>query len=505
MTRTINTLLWLLCSVLAIRLGLSAVLPFADTTEPRYAEIARIMAETGDWITPWFDTGVPFWGKPPLSFWAQALSFKLFGVNEFAGRLPSWLANAGIVYLVYATARSLHARADTDAARLSGLWAAVIYSTTALGFISAGTVMTDSFLVLATTLVIASLIIRLQGGSSLWGWAFFIGLAVGLLAKGPLTLVLTGLPVFVWVALTRQWQILWQTLPWVRGTFLMLTLVLPWYILAELKTPGFLDYFIVGEHIKRFLVSDWPGDLYGDAHDFTRGTIWLYLLLASFPWGLIALVGWGLTRWRGTRTERQPWQPKSPGLTGLILAAALTPALFFTFSGNILWTYVLPGLPFLAVLTAGLLCATDGRFLPRYALATALVIPVIGTAAGSWYALNPGELRTERELVARVDALPGVASGDLFYLDNAPFSARFYSHGGVRILSQEALELRLSQDTEDNSLLIAVSNRNKSMIRTLQARAEAIDGSQRYTVFRLTEGASRTAESDTVKKERQSG
>lgn len=504
MTRTINTLLWLLCSVLAIRLGLGAILPFADTTEPRYAEIARIMAETGDWITPWFDNGVPFWGKPPLSFWAQALSFKLFGINEFAGRLPSWLANAGIVYLVYATTRALHHSADTDAARVRGLWAAVIYSTTALGFISAGTVMTDSFLVLATTLVIASLIIRLQGGSTPWGWAFFVGLAIGLLAKGPLTLVLTGLPVFLWVALTRQWQTLWQSLPWLRGTALMLTLVLPWYILAELKTPGFLDYFIVGEHIKRFIVSDWPGDLYGDAHDFTRGTIWLYLLLASFPWGLIALIGWAVAHWRGNRAD-SPWQTQRPGLTGLILAAALTPAVFFTFSGNILWTYVLPGLPFLAVLAAGLLTDTGERLLPKYALATAVLIPVIVTAAGTWITLNPGQLKTERELVARVDALPGISPENLFYLDKAPFSARFYSHGNVQIMSREALDRRLAQSTAGQQVLLAVDSRDKSVIQTLQGRAEAIDGNRRYTLFRLTEDASRTAESDTVKKERQSG
>ena len=75
MTRTINTLLGLLAFVLLVRLGLTALLPFVDTTEPRYAEIARIMAETGDWITPWFDYGVPFWGKPPLSFWTQAVSY----------------------------------------------------------------------------------------------------------------------------------------------------------------------------------------------------------------------------------------------------------------------------------------------------------------------------------------------------------------------------------------------------------------------------------------------
>jgi 4-amino-4-deoxy-L-arabinose transferase-like glycosyltransferase len=342
--------------------------------------------------------------------------------------------------------------------------------------------MTDSFLALATTLVIASLIIRLQGGSTFWGWAFFAGLALGLLAKGPLTLVLTGLPVFAWVAWTRQWRTLWHSLPWLRGTLLMLVLAPPWYILAELKTPGFIDYFIVGEHIKRFIVSDWPGDLYGSAHDFTRGTIWLYMLLASFPWGLVAIMGWVSTR-RGVTKADNPLQLEARGISGLILTAALTPAIFFTFSGNILATYVLPGLPFLAVLTAGLL--VGGRVNQKFALAMALVIPIVGTAAGTWYTLNPGQLKTERELVARVDALPGVSLDELFYLDKVPFSARFYSHGKVRALTREALDRSLTQGAGKHAVLIAVDNRNESVIQTLQGQgAEAVDGSKRYTVLR---------------------
>lgn len=489
MTRTINNLLWLLGSVLLIRLGLAAILPFADTTEPRYAEIARIMAETGDWITPWFEHGVPFWGKPPLSFWAQAVSFKLFGINEFAGRLPSWLANAGIVYLVYATTTALHREPGSENARIRGLWAAIIYSTTALGFLSAGTVMTDSFLALATTLVIASLVIRLQGGPTLWGWAFFVGLAIGLLAKGPLVLVLTGMPVFVWVLATRQWQSLWRSLPWLRGSLLMLALALPWYMLAELKTPGFLDYFIVGEHFKRFLVSDWPGDLYGDAHEFTRGTIWLYLLLASFPWSLIALAAWGRARWSGADSGPH-WQPRITGLIGLVLAAGLMPAVFFTFSGNILWTYVLPGLPFLAVLASAALTAeTTEPFRARYALALVLVIPVIGTAAGSWYAVNPEGLKTEKALIAQVHALPGEPARKLFYLGKAPFSARFYSQGEVGTLAQDELEQALAQKSRNIPQLLAVDKRNEPMIQALEKRAAAITSSKRYTLFRMSTDA----------------
>ncbi|NLZ11765.1 MAG: glycosyltransferase family 39 protein, partial [Alcaligenaceae bacterium] len=55
----------LLMLLLGVPLLAMVMMPLADTTEPRYAEIARLMAASGDWITPWFEPGVPFWGKPP--------------------------------------------------------------------------------------------------------------------------------------------------------------------------------------------------------------------------------------------------------------------------------------------------------------------------------------------------------------------------------------------------------------------------------------------------------
>ncbi|MEM5775310.1 MAG: MFS transporter, partial [Anaerolineaceae bacterium] len=99
MRLTSRGLLLGLGGILALRLLAMAMMPFADTSEPRYAEIARLMATTGDWITPWFEPGEPFWGKPPLAFWAQALSIRLFGLSELAVRLPSWLAMLGVLAL----------------------------------------------------------------------------------------------------------------------------------------------------------------------------------------------------------------------------------------------------------------------------------------------------------------------------------------------------------------------------------------------------------------------
>jgi 4-amino-4-deoxy-L-arabinose transferase-like glycosyltransferase len=481
MSRIINTLFWLLTSILLVRLGLTGLLPFSDTTEPRYAEIARIMAESGDWVTPWFDYGVPFWGKPPLSFWTQAVSFRLFGVTEFAGRLPSWLATLGIVYLVYATTRWIHSDPASPRAKAQGLAAAIVFSTMALGFLSAGTVMTDSFLALATTLALASLIIRLQGGPAVWGWLFFVGLAIGLLAKGPLTLVLTGLPVLVWVLVSGQWRGLLKAVPWLRGTVLMLALALPWYLIAELKTPGFLDYFIVGEHLKRFLISDWQGDLYGNAHDFTRGTIWLYLVLASFPWGLIALTGW-IRKYRGRDRFATTLSSDRSGMNLLILASALSPAVFFTFSGNILWIYVLPGLPFLAILISRTLSLEGKWKKPQFA--AALAIPVIGIVAGTWLASHPESLKTERELIARVQAMPGAATDNLVYVGKPPFSARFYSRGKVRSVASEALSETISRGLISGGQLIAVNQRNRSLIDQLRQTGTMIGESKDYRLFR---------------------
>src|SRR5579862_9906602 len=102
LTDTTRKLLWWSLALMFVaRLICSAVVPLTDTTEARYGEIARKMLETGDWITPQHDYGVPFWAKPPLSTWLSAFSMKVFGVNEFAARLPELLLAIGMLALVW--------------------------------------------------------------------------------------------------------------------------------------------------------------------------------------------------------------------------------------------------------------------------------------------------------------------------------------------------------------------------------------------------------------------
>lgn len=115
-------------------LGMAQV-PLMDSTEARYGEIARKMAELNDWVTPWFDYGTPYWGKPPLAFWLTAISFKLFGVSEFAARLPHFLISLVIITLIWWL--SGHRDRDVAMPTVAVICAASLY------FISSGAVMTD--------------------------------------------------------------------------------------------------------------------------------------------------------------------------------------------------------------------------------------------------------------------------------------------------------------------------------------------------------------------------
>ncbi len=247
-------------SLLIRFLSLSAY-PLMDTTEARYGEMARLMVETGNWLTPQFDYGVPFWGKPPLFTWMSATGIKLFGLTEFSVRLPHWLAGILTILLTSFVARR---------AGISALVTSLVLATCGVFSISAGAVMTDMALTLSLVVAMIGFYycwLRDDHHSQWWGYVGFLGLAGGMLAKGPVAIVLMGTAVIPWLALQHGFlgalRVLWQRFPIVTGVTLTALISMPWYILAERATPGFLDYFIVGEHFNRFFVSGWEGDLYG--------------------------------------------------------------------------------------------------------------------------------------------------------------------------------------------------------------------------------------------------
>src|SRR3546814_1120738 len=191
----------------------------------------------------------------------------MLGVNAFAARLPSWLATAGTIWLLAAYACSHYGKRVAKRA-------ALIYCTCSLVYVLSGAVLTDPFLVLGTTWAMTSLPMAARKPVWYWRYGFFIGLAIGLLAKGPLALVLVAGPLVPWLLWYKPARSVLRALPWTTGLLLTAAISIPWYIAADIKTTGFLHYFLVGEHFLRFVDPGWTGDLYGTAHAHARGTIW---------------------------------------------------------------------------------------------------------------------------------------------------------------------------------------------------------------------------------------
>ena len=444
---TTSRWLWITLGFVALtRLLTLGLYPLTDTTEARYGEVARKMAELGNWVTPMYDYGVPFWAKPPLTTWLSAISINLFGVNEFAARLPYFLLAVLIAWLLWRwVSRSSGRQAQLAVAMMSG---------TLLYFVASAAVMTDLGLVLGTTLAMIGFWAAFEEGESARPkevWLLFVGLGIGLLAKGPIAVVLSGLPIGLWMLLTGNIKASWQRIPWIKGTLLTLAIAAPWYVMAEIRTPGFWEYFFIGEHWNRFTMTGWAGDKYGTAHATQRGAIWLFAFAAVMPWtALVPLLCIG--RKSGPSQQKPESSGYSRNLTIYLLAWSVASCLFFSLSGNILWTYVLPALPAMALLAArwmsrdtrvGLVSGmVAGGVLTMSLLVTAFFVRE--ELADSWKSAKTVVLAHQ----ANATGQPLLFMGDL------PYSASFYSKGTARALPDNA---GLAQRVQAGPVFVALN------------------------------------------------
>lgn len=424
-------------------------MPLNDSTEARYGEIARIMLETGNWVTPMQTYGVPFWAKPPMSTWLSALSMKGLGVNAFAARLPSLLLSIGILWLVHQTIKK---RSGSQVAMIATL----VLSGCFFFFLNAGTVMTDPALIFCTTLSLIAFWHAVVEKSKVWGYVFFVGLGLGLLAKGPVGIVLTGLPIFFWGLRHKQrWTALMSQLPWITGSLLTLLIAGPWYALAEFHTPGFINYFIVGENFHRFLDPGWAGDKYGFAHRAPLGMIWVYALAGVFPWSIVG------SAWLFRHMNMLPSLCRDKdGWVSYLLLCTLVPLGFFTFSSNIIYPYVFPSLPFFALFFAEI----TGRFISEDRVLVlvsncAAITGVIFLAVSALFVFKPEWVaKSQYQVVQAYKNQMPVANAKLIYwAQKTDFSAQFYSAGHA-VATQNLQEVNRILSNHVKNYLVVNSN-----------------------------------------------
>jgi 4-amino-4-deoxy-L-arabinose transferase-like glycosyltransferase len=355
--------LWLLLLCwLAFFNGLGE-LGLMDKTEALFVEVGHQMLQRDDWVTPWWN-GERFFDYPVWGYWMVALSFRLFGVSEWAARLPVALAASAVVVAAFALLLVWAPSGESDRARFgrAALGAGVLATTP--GWIGWGrTSTTDMFLSSAIALALFGFLLTLRhprhprlAPLGRIGLAGFSGIAV--LAKGPVGVLLPGLVIGVFLTLTGQWR------RWLRGgpllamLLLFLGVCLPWYAAAaRLNGMDFLGGFLGFSNLQRFtsVIYDHPGPP------------WFYLpwlLILLLPWSLflpaavLPLRFWRLDRWRRAAGEDvaiseavaagKPVAAAGSGVDQLGLFLLLWLGLilaFFSAAATKLPGYILPALP----------------------------------------------------------------------------------------------------------------------------------------------------------------
>lgn len=307
--------------------------------EGRYAEIAREMQASGDYVTPRLN-GLKYFEKPPLQYWFSALVFEVFGPDEWTARL--WPASTGFLIVVMSAAlwwRWL----GPDVGVLAGSMLA-----SAWGVLFGSQILTlDIGLTLFHSIALLAFIGAHRAGvtPATRSWAMVIvwaAMACAVLAKGLIGIVLPGLALAVYAAIERDFAVI-KSVFTLRGIVVFFALAVPWFILVQRANPEFFDLFFVQEHFRRYLE---PG------HN-RPGRWWYFIVIGAaflLPW-TGALPG----------AIRDAWQAPRQGTLRpgrLLVVWALVVLVFFSFSSSKLPFYILPVLPAVVWLIA---MASPGR------------------------------------------------------------------------------------------------------------------------------------------------
>ncbi len=314
--------------------------------EPRYAQIAREMLARHDWVTPILN-GVPWLEKPALYYWSAIVSYKIFGVSDWAARLPSAAFATAMVAAIYFFVRRFRPGAQLDAALIAASSAAIV------GFARGAS--TDMPLAATFTIGMLAWYAWRETGHRLWLAAFYLMMAVGTLAKGPVAPVLAGLIIllFAWVrrgadAHASRWRLVAETLWW-PGILLFLAVALPWYVAVQLQTHRFFQVFILEHNLERFGTN-----LYRH-----KQPLWYYLpvfLLSLMPWTVYVLASM-VAAFRRNQECSGGIHSADPAHAGATHARRLflliwiaVPLALFTLSQSKLPGYILPAIPPCALL-----------------------------------------------------------------------------------------------------------------------------------------------------------
>jgi 4-amino-4-deoxy-L-arabinose transferase-like glycosyltransferase len=295
--------------------------------EPRYAQVAREMLERRDWITPTLG-GHAWLEKPPLYYWQAMLAYSTVGVSDATARIPSAIDATLLVVAIYLFFRKFRSAVAVDAALIAASCAGTI------GYARAASM--DIGLAAAFAIGMLAWWAWREGGKRMYLAGFYFFMALGMLAKGPVSPLLAAAVIVLYSIVARERLLIVRTL-WVPGILLFLAVALPWYVAVQVRNPQFFREFILEHNLARFSTN-----LYHHPEPF-----WYYIpviLLALVPWIVFVIVAFA-------QSVRVWWAERGSApdleLQFRIFACCwlIVPLLFFSISRSKLPGYILPALP----------------------------------------------------------------------------------------------------------------------------------------------------------------
>ena len=302
--------------------------------EPRYAQVAREMLQRNDWVTPTLG-GHAWLEKPPLYYWQAMLVYKVIGVSDATARIPSGIDAILLVVAIYLFFRRFRRGVEVDAALITASCAGIV------GYARAASM--DMGLTSCFAVGMLAWWAWRESGQRIYLTLFYLCIALGTLAKGPVAPFLTGAVIFSFAAMVRDWRMVAKTL-WFPGVLLFCGVALPWYIAVQVRNPQFFHEFILEHNLARFSTN-----LYHHPEPF-----WYYipvLFLALAPWIVFVIVAIvdSLRVWWGERGSSFDAELQ---FRIFVCCCLLVPLVFFSISRSKLPGYIVPAVPAGAILLA---------------------------------------------------------------------------------------------------------------------------------------------------------
>lgn len=334
-----------------------------EPDEGRYAEIAREMLVSHDWVTPRLD-GFLFFDKPPLHYWASATAYLAFGVHPWTARL--WCALTGLLAMLAVgwAGKRLFGR-EVGGYAMAILGSSMVFAMAA--HIDTLDIAVAAFLGIGMAFFMVAQFDPSAVHQRVWlNVLMWASLALAILSKGLIGVVLPGMALVVFALWQRNSRMIWRTSPWI-GLLVIAVIAAPWFVMICRVHPEFFDYFFIREHFTRFLTND----------DGRSKPLWFFIpvvVLGLFPWTL-------MLPWR--RSDWKVLDLSDPARRFLLVWVGVT-FLFFSVSHSKLTFYVLPLFPAAALLLAWLVARMAAKTMVQrlWWLAALAACAAAGTVIG---------------------------------------------------------------------------------------------------------------------------